>query len=69
LVSKTDSLPAGRTFTVSYTNPAGSGTKGVLGCISLGTANATVSSIMTFDNTTGEVIAILPFIKFTGNGQ
>jgi len=69
LVTKTVSLPPARTFTVSYMNPPSMATRGVRAVIELDTADASVSSIMTLDKTTGEVIAILPFIKFTGNGQ
>ncbi|MGO9265089.1 MAG: hypothetical protein ACLQBA_09430 [Candidatus Binataceae bacterium] len=56
------SLAAGATFSVSYVHPSTTAASDVRGVVTLDTANATVSSIMTLDKTSGEVIAILPFM-------
>jgi hypothetical protein len=59
LVSKTETLAAGHTYTLPYKQPAGTASNNIRAVVSLNTAHVAVSDIMTFDKTSGEVIAIL----------
>jgi hypothetical protein len=61
LVTHTVSLPAGVTFSLPYVKPAGTPSTDIRAVVTTGTANAAVSSLMTLDKVSGEVIAILPF--------
>jgi hypothetical protein len=63
LVSKTETLAAGHTYTLPYKQPAGTASNNIRAVVSLNTAHVVVSDIMTFDKTSGEAIAILPFIE------
>ena len=69
LATKTVTVASGQTSTLKYTHPSGMAPNNIRAVVSLGTANAVVSDITAADVTSGQVIAILPFIKFTGNGQ
>ncbi len=60
LASKSPSIQAGHTFLLPYITPAGTTPTTIRAMVNLGTAKATVSSLMTFDLTTGEVIAVVP---------
>ncbi|MGC2415782.1 MAG: hypothetical protein WA459_24175 [Stellaceae bacterium] len=65
-VQKTEAIARDSTFTL----PVHAGATGPLmfhATVELGTANATVSDVMTLDKTNGQIIAILPFIKFDTN--
>ena len=62
LVSKTGTLAAGQTFSLPYLNTL-SGNRVIRAVASLGTANVAVSDLLTFDKTSGEVIAIAPGVK------
>ncbi|MGA8153972.1 MAG: hypothetical protein WB952_23680 [Terriglobales bacterium] len=54
---------AGRTFTVNYTQPAAVPPSSIRARVELGTAQAAVSSLLTFDKTTGQtIISIQPGI-------
>jgi len=64
LASTSQSIAAGATFSFSYMHPATTGASDVRAVVTLGTAHATVSSLMTLDKVSGQVIAILPGILF-----
>jgi hypothetical protein len=64
LASKTVTLPAGQTFALLYLNRL-SGNRTIRAVVSLGTASAAVSDLVTFDKTSGEIIAIVPAVKIT----
>ena len=63
LVTKTETLAAGHTFILPYRQPAGTTSNTIREVIGLGTANAAVSDVVTFDKTSGEVIAVAPGLK------
>ena len=63
LVTKTVTIMPGQTFILPYIHPTGTFPANIRASVSLDTANATVSDIAAFDVTSGEVNAILPFIK------
>ena len=59
LLSKSATIVPGRTLTVPY-KQAATGAGGLIrGVVASSTANAVVSDIMTFDKTSGEIIAVL----------
>ncbi len=62
LASTSQSIAAGATFSFSYVHPATTAASDVRAVVSLDTASAAISSLMTLDKTSGEVIAILPFM-------
>jgi hypothetical protein len=62
LVTKTATLAAGQTLSLPFLNNS-TGNKTVRAVVMLGTASATVSSMMTLSNTNGQVIAIVPGVK------
>jgi len=63
LVRKTETLAAGHTFILPYLQPSGTKSNTIRAVIGLGTANAAFSDVVTFDKTSGEVIAIAPGLK------
>jgi hypothetical protein len=58
LVSKSVTLAPGQTYKLPYKNNLAV-SRDIRGVVSLGTASAAVSDLMTFDKTSGEIIAVL----------
>ncbi len=65
-VQKTEAIARDSTFTL-LVRAGEAGPLNFHTTVELDTANATVSDVMTLDKTTGQIIAILPFIKFDTN--
>jgi hypothetical protein len=59
LARKAGEIGAGHTFTLPYVQPAGVPPSDIRAVIKLGTAQAVVSDMMTFDRTTGEIIVVV----------